>query len=273
MTHFSNTPSLSLYFGKVMHARMKPVEHRFAYSMVSMLIDLDRLGEADRHAWLFSVNRPNLVSFHEKHHGPRDGSDLRDHVDRLVRNAGLERPEKVTLLCYPSVFGYTFNPISVYFCEDAHAELTALIYQVHNTFGQSHTYVEPVRSGQWDGKVVRQERSKELYVSPFMEMDKRYKFRIQPPQDKVALRILEIDAQGPVLSATFHGTRRSASATHFASAVLQTMGLTWKVTFGIHFEALRLWLKGLKLVPRPAPPKPESYPEEADTRPAFEPAE
>ena len=272
MDREQNEP-LGLYFGKVMHARLKPVHHRFTYSMVSMLIDLDRLEAAGKRTWLFSVNRRNLVAFHEKHHGPRDGTCLRDHVDRLLGRAGLAKPASVKLLCYPTVFGYTFNPLSVYFCADAKGDLTALIYQVHNTFGQSHSYVEPVESGHWNGSVLRQERSKNFYVSPFMEMNKQYKFRIQPPTRRVAVRILETDREGPVLAATFHGTRRPADATGFARAVLQTMGLTWKVTAGIHFEALRLWLKGLNPVPRPAPPASESYPDQADTRPALEPAE
>ncbi len=124
--HREYAPALSLYDGKVMHARLKPVGHRFTYSVASMLIDLDRLDEADKTSPIFSVNKRNLVAFHEKDHGPRDGTRLRDHVDRLMRNAGLSRPSRVELLCYPSVLGYTFNPMSVYFCRDESGEITAL---------------------------------------------------------------------------------------------------------------------------------------------------
>ncbi|MGI9402323.1 MAG: DUF1365 domain-containing protein [Rhizobiaceae bacterium] len=254
-------PPLSLYSGKVMHARLDPVSHRFSYKMTSMLIDLDRLQEADSATAIFSVNRPNLVAFHEKHHGPRDGTSLRSYIDATLYKAGVTRPARVELLCYPTVLGYTFNPLSVYFCYDDTGDVTALVYQVHNTFGQSHCYVEPVRQNQRSEAGIRQSRAKCFYVSPFMEMAMTYKFRIRPPADTVALRILEFDAKEPVLAATFHGNRNPANLNHFLRSLLQTIGITWKVTVGIHFEALRLWLKGLRPVDRPAPPLPESFPD------------
>jgi hypothetical protein len=252
-------PAVSLYGGSVMHARLKPVGHRFTYRVVSMLIDLDRLGDAARASPIFSVNAFNIVAFREKDHGARDGKPLRGHVDRLMRNAGLPRPARIELLCYPSVLGYTFNPISVYFCRDEGDEVTALVYQVHNTFGESHTYVEPVLPGQRSPAGIRQERAKGFYVSPFLEMDLAYRFRIRPPAEEVALRILETDRDGPILSATFHGTRQPATTWTFLVAVLKTLGIPWKVMAGIHFEAARLWLKGVRLQVRPAPPAPESY--------------
>lgn len=254
-------PPLSLYSGKIMHARLAPVLHRFTYKMTSMLIDLDRLVEADKSTSIFSVNRTNLVAFHEKHHGLRDGSSLRAYIDTTIAKTGQERPARVELLCYPTVLGYTFNPLSVYFCYDRADEVIALVYQVHNTFGQSHCYVEPVRPDQCSVAGIRQSCAKRLYVSPFMQMAMTYKFRIRPPKETVALRILEFDQSQPVLSATFHGYQNPANLNHFLRSVLQTIGITWKVTAGIHFEALRLWLKGLRPIDRPEPPQPESFPE------------
>lgn len=256
--HTGRAP-LSLYRGKVMHARLKPKQHRFSYAVASILVDLDRLDAIDRVSPLFSVNRANLVAFHERHHGPRDGSALRPYVDRLCRKARIARPARVELLCYPSVLGYTFNPLSVYFCRDETDAVSALIYQVHNTFGESHAYVEPVRPGQSGPAGIRQTRDKGLYVSPFLGMDMTYHFRVRPPEDEVALRILETDAEGPILAATFHGRRAEAGTSALLGAILQMAGITWKVTAGIHFEALRLWLKGIGLHRRPAPPPAESY--------------
>jgi len=243
-----------LYAGKVMHARMRPKAHRFTYKMTSMLIDLDRLAEADKASPLFSVNRANIVSFSERHHGPRDGRSLRGYVDMLCRKAGLSRPARVRLLCYPAILGYVFNPISVYFCEGDDGEITALIYQVHNTFGESHSYVEPVLTGQLSEAGIRQERDKGLHVSPFLGMGMRYFFRVRPPLDNVAIRILEKDHDGPILAASFHGERRETATSSLILAILQMAGITWKVTAAIHFEAFRLWLKGIRLHPRPTPP-------------------
>lgn len=246
-------PALSLYRGKVMHARLRPVGHRFTYSVASILIDLDRLHEADRASALFAVNRAALVSFHERDHGPRDGTSLRRHCDRLLAEAGVERPSRILLLCYPRVAGYGFNPLSVYFCQDDRGATIAMIYEVRNTYGEIHAYVHPVLEGQASPAGIRQEQAKRFYVSPFLDPGLTYRFRIRPPEAEVALRILESDAVGPVLAATFHGSRVAAGNRAFLLAVLQTLGIPWKVMVAIHFEALRLWLKGLKIRPHTGP--------------------
>ncbi len=256
--------ALALYAGNVMHARLKPVVHRFTYAMTSILIDLDRLETAAKASAFFSVNRRNLVAFHERHHGPRDGSPLRPYIDGLLRSAGCPRPSRIRLLCYPTVLGHTFNPLAVYFCENTAGTITALVYQVHNTFGQSHIYVEPIRDRQFDRGVIRQERNKGFYVSPFMEMGMTYRFRVNPPAETVALRILELDGEGPILSAAFFGRYKVASSKSLLTAVLKTCGITWKVTAGIHWEALRLWLKGMKLKDMPSPPPEASFPESGE---------
>jgi DUF1365 family protein len=250
----ADAPAVSLYRGTVMHARMRPVEHRFSYRVAAMLIDIDRLEEANRASALFSVNANNLFSFHEADHGPRDGSSLRVHVDAMMREAGLQRPARVELLCYPAFLGYEFNPLSVFYCRDADGQPTALLYQVHNTFGESHTYVEPVIEGQAGPAGIRQERDKGFYVSPFMEMDTRYRFRMTLPAEDVKMRILQTDANGPVFSAAFHGEFAPLNTRTLCAAILQTAGNVWKVVAGIHFEALKLWIKGLALQDRPAPP-------------------
>ena len=241
----------TLYFGEVMHARLKPMGHRFNYRVMSLLIDLDRLSEAGRRSRLFGVNSAALYSFHEADHGPRDGSSLRDYVRRSAAGHGIELAGgKVLLLCYPRLLGYTFNPLSVYFCYRASGELALLIYEVRNTFGEIHPYILPVKPGEMSRAGVRQQQDKLFYVSPFIEMAMRYHFRVLPPGQRIQLRILETDRDGPLLAATFTGLRRALSTGQLWRAFFALPLVTVKIVAAIHWEALRLWLKGARLVPR-----------------------
>ena len=245
----------ALYVGKVMHARLKPVGHRFSYRVMSLLIDLDRLEVADRQTPLFGVNRRALYSFHEADHGPRDGSSLRDYAQRRAAEHGIDlHGGRVLLLCYPRLFGYAFNPLSVYFGYQASGQLALVIYEVRNTFGDIHAYVMPVNSGDVGPAGIRQEQDKRFYVSPFIEMQMRYRFRLVAPREHVKLRILETDSQGPLLSATFNGRRRALSTTELLRSFFSLPAVTVKIIAAIHWEALRLWLKGVRLVPRGTDP-------------------
>lgn len=249
------------YRGKVMHARMKPKPHRFSYAVFALLIDLDRLNEASRLSRFFSVGRFNLIAFDLKPHGlVRGSADPRGDVARALEAAGLERaPARILLLCYPRVLGFVFNPLSVYFAYDAGGDLIGVVYEVRNTFGERHSYVEPVREGQLTEAGLRQEVAKLFYVSPFLDMDMRYHFRLRPPGDQeIALRIHETDAEGPILAATFHGLKRRITTFSCLALALKMPFMTLKVVLGIHLEALRLWWKGISLVSRPAPPAPAS---------------
>src|SRR5580692_10620672 len=199
----------ALYVGDVMHARLKPVGHRFSYRVMSLLIDLDRLEVADRQTPLFGVNRSALYSFHESDHGDRDGSSLRQYAQRCAAEHGIDLSGgRVSLLCYPRLLGYTFNPLSAYFCYRADGSLALLIYEVRNTFGDIHSYVLPVKAGEISDAGIRQAQDKLFYVSPFIEMAMRYHFRVSPPGESVKLRILETDRGGPLLAATFNGRHR-----------------------------------------------------------------
>src|SRR6185312_8522802 len=172
----------ALYVGNVMHARLKPMGHRFSYRVMSLLIDLDRLADADRQSPLFGVNRAALYSFHEADHGKRDGSSLRAYAQHCAAGHGIDLTGgRVLLLCYPRLLGYTFNPLSVYFCYRADGELALLIYEVRNTFGDIHPYVLPVTSSDISAAGVRQRQDKLFYVSPFIEMAMRYHFHVLPP--------------------------------------------------------------------------------------------
>ena len=241
----------SLYVGEVMHARLKPMGHRFSYRVMSLLIDLDRLEAADRQSPLFGVNRAALFSFREADHGNRDGSPLRAYAQACAAERGIDLSGgRVLLLCYPRLLGYTFNPLSVYFCYRAGGELALIIYEVRNTFGEIHPYVLPVQPAEVSAAGVRQSQDKLFYVSPFIEMAVRYHFHVLPPGERVQLRILETDREGPVLAATFNGHCRMLNTNELLRTFFALPLVTMKIMAAIQWEALRLWLKGARPVPR-----------------------
>jgi uncharacterized protein len=254
------TEAAALYDGLVTHARIKPKGHRFSYRVYSLVIDLKQLPEANTLSRLFSVGRFNLLSFHEKDHGPQDGSSLAPYCRGLLLSAGMQtEPARILLVCYPRVLGYTFNPIAVYFAYDSNGDLIGAIYEVRNTFGEMHTYVAPVEPGEWNEAGLRQERDKLFYVSPFMDMPMRYRFRIRPPAEDCAIRILEDDQNGPILAAAFFGKHQALTSASVLSAFLRIPLLPFKIVGGIHWEAVRLWFKGIRFFSRPVPPPPVSY--------------
>ncbi len=248
-----------LFVGKVWHRRWKPKAHRLDYRVFSALIDLDELAELERRSRFFSHNRFNLFSLRDRDFGPGDGTPLKPWVAQQLGAAGLDASDlRVELLCYPRMFGYAFNPLSVYFCRrGADGALIAILYEVHNTFGQRHCYLIPAGTG--DG-VVRQVCAKSFYVSPFIDMQATYHFRILPPAaapaggDRLAVVIHQTDPAGRLLDASFIAARRDWSDAALLSLLASHPLMTLKVIAGIHWEALKLWLKGIKLVSRPAPP-------------------
>ncbi|WP_417689624.1 DUF1365 domain-containing protein [Roseibium sp.] len=241
----------ALYAGSVMHQRMKPSAHRFAYEVFSLLIDLDRLQDAGRMSPLFSVGRFNLMSFHQKDHGPRTGASLRAHVDGLLTRHGVARPARVLLLGYPRILGTVFNPLAVYYAFDANEHLTGVIYEVRNTFGDIHHYVAPVDCSQITEAGLKQDQEKLFYVSPFIDMEQHYHFRLLPPGRSVRIRILETDAEGPLLSATFAGNLCPLSTSTILRLCLRIPLLTLKVLGGIHWEAFKIWRKRVPFHSRP----------------------
>lgn len=260
-----------LYPGEVMHTRLKPFGHRFVYSVFSLLVDIDRMAELSRMTPLLKVNRPGLTSFFESDHVEHEGETLRTFVDRLLAGAGLKQPAiRVLLLAYPRMFGYAFNPISVYFCYGQDGALLAMIYAVRNTFGQRHAYVAPIETGDLDSAGVKQTRTKIFHVSPFIDMGACYHFHILPPGKAVRLRINETEKGEPLLVATFTGDAQTLGTARLASCLLKFPLMTWKIVAGIHWEALKLWLKGARFRSSPPPPETVSY---RDHGAAFEPGE
>ncbi|MEX0644081.1 MAG: DUF1365 domain-containing protein [Parvularculaceae bacterium] len=241
----------ALYLGRVMHRRLKPVAHRFEYKVFSMLIDLDELDALDRQLKLFSRGRLNLFSFHDRDYGAGGPENLATYIRGVLADAGLSNDGRIKLLCYPRLLGYAFNPLAVYYCHDRQGALAAVIYEVRNTFGGKHSYLIPVVS---DADVNRQEADKKFHVSPFMPMEMRYRFRLSRPGEEISVVIRQSDASGAVMNAAFTGRRKELTDRTLLKAFFAYPLMTLKVIAGIHWEALRLILKGMKLVKSPADP-------------------
>jgi hypothetical protein len=240
-----DAPAL-LYVGKVMHHRMRPKVHRFSYNVFSLMIDIDRLDEAGAISRLFKVNRRAPVSFFESDHLEKGFTDLRAQIDHQLKEAGVkERASRIILVSYPRIAGFVFNPLSVYYAEGQNGQLLALIYEVSNTFGSRHTYVCPLGEGQSGASCISQSAEKQFHVSPFLEMEMRYHFRMLPPGRSIRWRILAADAEGPKLAATFSGEARPLSSASLGKLLVQLPFQTFKIYAGIHYEALKLWFKGV----------------------------
>jgi DUF1365 family protein len=245
-----------LYRGVVAHARFRPRAHRLKYRIFMTLLDLDELQALDGSLALFGHNRAGLISFHEKDHLGGTGH-LRAEVETALETAGIDLDGgAIRLLCMPRVLGFVFNPISVYFCHRIDGSLAATIYEVNNTFGGRHSYLIPVE-GASGGGPIRQSCDKGFHVSPFMDMDMRYHFALTEPGETTAFMVDGDDAEGPMITASFHGARARLSDRAVLKAFLAHPLLSIAVLGAIHWEAVKLLLKGLRLkpgVPTPAEP-------------------
>ena len=243
----------ALYEATVMHHRVRPFKHRFTYSVFSLLLDVDELPALGRRLKLFSYNKRNLLSLQDKDFGPGDGTPLRAWVEQTLDDWGYDFPVgRIELLCFPRLLGYVFNPLSVYYVRDTDGALRAVLYEVTNTYRDRHSYLLSVENG--DGP-IRQACDKNLYVSPFIDMDARYHFRLNEPGAALNVAIREETPDGNVLFAAMTGNRRPLTDRTLARAVLAHPLMTLKVTAGIHWEALRLWRKGARVFAHGAPPE------------------
>ena len=234
-----------IFVGRVAHARLRPFHHRFAYRVFTMLLDLDELPALHRSLRLFAYNRAGLFSFHDADHGPRDGTPLRPWIEARLAEAGIDLDGgPIRLLCFPRVLGYVFNPLTVWFCHDRDGRLGAILYEVSNTRGERHGYVVPIGDG---GSAHRAEKA--FYVSPFIGMEATYRFRLRGPDERLHMMIREDVPEGPQLVATLSAHARPLGDGALARLFFSHPILTQKVIGAIHWEALRLWLKGAKIHP------------------------
>ena len=231
-----------IYNGVVTHSRFKPVKHFLKYKTFSFFIDLDEIEKLDKDNIIFSFNRFNIFSFYNKDHGDRDGKSLKAWVIDNLRTFNInQKINKIKLLCYPRIFGYVFNPLSIFYCYQD-GELKVVFYEVKNTFNEQHTYIFKVK----DSNVVNQKCKKKFYVSPFMNMDTYYSFRLLNPNEKLSVSIKQTDKKDTILTAVQTGERKDFNLKQLVINFFRYPLMTIKIISAIHFEALLLWKKGAK---------------------------
>ena len=202
----------SIYNGTVIHKRFKPKIHFFKYKVFSLLIDLSELDILDKKINFFSYNKFNLISFFDKDHGERDGSSLIQWVKKNLRDNQINSENiRIKLLCYPRILGYVFNPLSVFYVYNNDEKLISILYEVKNTFGEQHTYIFKVENN----NLLQHNCVKKFHVSPFIEMDCNYFFRILKPAEKISVIIDQYQSNEKILYASQDGKR-----TEFTSSEL-----------------------------------------------------
>ena len=236
----------SIYNGTVIHKRFKPKKHFFRYSVFSLFIDLSELNQLDNSIKFFSFNKFNLISFFEKDHGDRDGSSLIEWVKKNLKENNISSENiKIKLLCYPRIFGYVFNPLSVFFIYNSKNKLISILYEVKNTFGEQHTYIFKVED---DLNLFQHNCSKKFHVSPFIEMNCNYFFRILKPGEKISVIIDQYHTNEKILYASQDGKRVDFNSKELLKSYLKHPLMTFKIISAIHYEAFKLWTKGIKFI-------------------------
>jgi uncharacterized protein len=236
----------SIYNGQVIHKRFKPKIHSFKYKVFSLLIDLSELELLDTKVNFFSYNKFNLISFYDKDHGERDGSCLIDWISKNLKKNNISSENiKIKILCYPRILGFVFNPLSVFYVYNANDNLITILYEVKNTFGEQHTYIFRVEK---NDNLIQNNCTKKFHVSPFIEMNCNYFFRLLKPGNKISVIIDQYDNKDKILYASQDGVRTDFNTKYLIKSYLKHPIMTFKVIIAIHYEAFKLWSKGIKFI-------------------------
>lgn len=243
----------ALYATRVMHRRLVAPFYRFRYRVFYLLLDIDRLDALAGRLRFLSRNRFNLLSLHDRDHGDGTAS-WRAWAEGQLASQGIDlEGGRIRLLCFPRVLGFGFNPISLWYCEHRDGRLRAVIAEVHNTFGERHSYLLASGGAPLAYQQVH-EKDKVFHVSPLMDLVGRYRFALTEPGERVRLAIHETREGQPVLDAILAGERRALSDGGILKQVLAMPWMTVKVVAAIHWQALKIWLRGARYHPKPAPP-------------------
>ncbi|OYV44708.1 MAG: DUF1365 domain-containing protein [Acidocella sp. 20-57-95] len=232
-----------MYAGRVGHIRHTPFRHKFDYRIWMLAVDLDRIDEVARNSRLFAHNKAGLIAIHDKDHGFRDGRSLRAFAeDALAQQGFREFGARIVFVTMPRLLGYAFNPISFYYCYNAQGQLGAVLHQVKNTFGGQIGYLLPVHG---DG-LIRQSAPKLMYVSPFFDMQGGYRFALTPPGEKLAVSIQYGTAEAKRMTATMVLKPRPFTDASILRLAAEMPLAPMKVMFAIHWQALKIFLRGAK---------------------------
>lgn len=255
-----------LYRLKVMHRRRVAPLYRFTYNIFSVLFDIDRLGELDRRHRLFSHNRFNVLSFHDRDHGLGESGGLRRWAEGVCESQGIALAGgRIRLLAQPRMFGWVFNPVSFWYCEHADGSLRAVIAEVRNTFGEKHSYVlssasrvgGPASAGLPLPYGEMLEKEKCFHVSPLFDLKGRYHFTFSEPGERLAVRLDETREGAPLIDTAMAGQARLFSDAMILRQVVVMPVQAFKVLAAIHWQALKIWLRGARFHKKPKPPMAE----------------
>jgi hypothetical protein len=245
-----NTEPLSLWKGVTVHERTVPFRNRFSYTIVLIDLDIDRLEEASASTWLFNVNKPGLFSFRTRDHGAHTDGPLRPWAEAHFSRAGVSLGGgMIRLVTFPRHLGYKFAPISLWYGYDPGGTLRGILYEVNNTFGETHIYAAAV-----DANLSQHAAEKVFHVSPFFDISGTYQFTARAPDNHLSLVVSTTEKEARQHTASIKARRLPASAGNLARLALTNPLSTLGVTAGIHWEALKLWMRGARYRPRPALP-------------------
>ena len=254
-----------LYAMRVMHARRVAPLYRFVYRIFTVLFDIDRLDELAAQRRFFSHNRFNLMSLHDRDHGRGEIGGLRRWAESVCATQGIAMAGgRIRLLAQPRMLGWTFNPVSVWYCEHADGTLRAIIAEVRNTFGEKHSYLLSTASmdvGASAGGVlpygVELQKEKVFHVSPLFDLVGRYHFTFRPPGEELSVVLKETREGLPLIDTAMAGDAKPFSDAEMARQLLKTPVQAVKVLLGIHWQALKIWLRGARFHKKPEPPTAE----------------
>ncbi len=255
-----------LYVGQVRHRRFTPKTHQFSYKLFLMYLDLSELPSIFDRFWLWSIEKTNIASFRRKGHLGDKKLSLDTSVRNHIEDETARRPQgPIRLLTHMSYFGFSFNPVSFYYCYDKEdKKLEFIVAEVNNTpWGEQYCYVLDSKDNQStsdhpDNKFYRYHENKRFHVSPFMPMDMQYDWRFSTPGDQLSVHMENYQHDKKVFDATLQLKKREITGSNLALALIQFPMITMKIVLAIYYQALRLWLKKIPFVnhPKDEAPKP-----------------